>query len=356
MTKKKYFLLPAFLLLQQISIAQNGGNSIFPFLNLPTSSRVNGMGGMVNNIYDDDVNLGFQNPALFNEAMNNQVSFSPVLYLADSKYGFAGYSHSFHKKNLKPIGSFGIGVQYLNYGKFSETDMVGNSIGEFKAFDEAFILGYSRKYNEKLSYGLNAKYVNSLYDRYTASAFAFDLGGNYFDFKRELSVGVVLKNFGLAYNNFTSTSKEKMPFDIEAGISKKLKHTPFLFSINLHHLQKFNIRYDDPNDIQQVILGDTTTQRINHHTVDKIMRHAIFAAEISIGKNLRIDIGYNNLRRQELSVSTRKGLTGFCIGATIKVNRFNIGYSRSSFSVVDGVNHFTLGINLGEYISKKKKN
>ena len=107
--------------------------------------------------------------------------------------------------------------------------------------------------------------------------------------------------------------------------------------------------------MQEVILGDTTTPAVNHHTADKILRHCIFATEISIGKNLKINVGLNDLRRQELAITTRKGLAGFSVGFTLKLNRFDISYSRSSYSVVDGINHFTLGINLGEYFAKGKK-
>ena len=88
---------------------------------------------------------------------------------------------------------------------------------------------------------------------------------------------------------------------------------------------------------------------------DIILRHFVFDAEISIGKYLKVNLGFNDMRRQELAISTRKGLSGFSFGATIKFDRFNIGYSRSSYNIVNGINHFTLGINLGEYFPKKKK-
>ena len=229
MKKKSLVFSLIFFLLQNILFAQIGGQTIFQFLNFPASARIDAMGGTVNNIHDDDLNFGFQNPALYSEEMNNRVSLSPVFYLADSKYGFVGYSHSFRKNSLKKIGSFGAGIQYLNYGKFTGTDNWGYITDTFSANDLAFIVGGSRQYNEKLSYGVNLKFITSRYNIYTANALAADIGGAYYDFRKEICIGFSLKNFGYEFNQFSSHNHEKLPFNIQAGISKKLKHTPFYF-------------------------------------------------------------------------------------------------------------------------------
>jgi hypothetical protein len=58
----------------------------------------------------------------------------------------------------------------------------------------------------------------------------------------------MFKNVGTQFKTYTPGIKEPLPFDIQAGVSKKLTHTPFLFSLVLHDLYRWDIRYDDPNE------------------------------------------------------------------------------------------------------------
>ena len=71
-------------------------------------------------------------------------------------------------------------------------------------------------------------------------------------------------------------------------------------------------------------------------------RHIIIGAEIIIGKNLRVEIGYNDLRREELAFDARKGLAGFNLGARVKINRFSVGYAYSFYNVAGGYNSLSL--------------
>ena len=360
-----YFLTGLFSLLGGPLLAQTGGNSVFGFSNLPLSARLNALGGQAVCVHDDDLTPAFQNPALLDESMNNHISFNPVLYIADTRYGFAGYSHSFrHKQDHRKIGSFGLGVQYLNYGTFTYTDNTGEDINtyglpaasgdplkSFRASDLCVMVSAARQFRQKFSYGATLKYLSSNYERYSAYALALDIGGNYYDYKKELSAGIVLKNAGTPLRRFIPGEKQPMPFDLEAGISKKLRHTPFCFSLNLHDLQRFNLRYPADNSTQQVLLGDTTAQKTRHYIADKIFLHCIFAAEISLGDHLKIQLSYNHERREELAFTARKSLSGFSFGATIKIKNFQVGYSHAVYNIVSGTNFFTLAVNLGQYLA-----
>ncbi|MCX6268278.1 MAG: hypothetical protein NTW16_13110, partial [Bacteroidetes bacterium] len=73
----------------------------------------------------------------------------------------------------------------------------------------------------------------------------------------------------------------------------------------------------------------------------------------TIAKVLAIRIGYNYQRRQELKLYNKSGLTGFSLGAGLRVKMFNLSYTRASYTAGIALNYFTLGINLQEFIKKE---
>ena len=97
--------------------AQIGGRSVYDFLNLTPSARVSSLGGVNVSTMDDDVNFGYQNPALVTDSMHNHVSLSYSNYLADIGYGYASYSRTFDK-----VGSFHSAIHYVSYGQLQGAD------------------------------------------------------------------------------------------------------------------------------------------------------------------------------------------------------------------------------------------
>lgn len=327
--------------------AQVGGSTIFSFLTLPSSSRAAALGGLYTSSFDEDVNLAFQNPAILNETMNNHLALNSSGYLSNAKYKFLNAAHSF-----SGIGNFALAFQNLDYGKFDETNNLGVPVGVFTANETSIQLSYSHLYKTKISFGVNAKFVASHLADYLSTGVCFDAGVLYHDSTHQFNSAFVVKNMGTQLTTYSGT-KEKLPFDIEAGISKRLEHTPFIVSLNLHHLQTFNIRYDDPNIINNpTILGDTTTVKDKKYVVDKLFRHAIIGTEIVMGRNLRFDIGYNHMRRQELSFAQRRGIAGFSFGAAIRVKRFQLAYSHAVYNISGGTDNFSLLLNLNQMFGK----
>jgi len=51
---------------------------------------------------------------------------------------------------------------------------------------------------------------------------------------------------GTQLSTYNGTAvKEELPFDLQAGISKRLENAPFQFSVTAHHLHRFDIFYND---------------------------------------------------------------------------------------------------------------
>ncbi len=326
-----------------------GGRNIYEFLTFSPSARITGLGGTLISVSDDDVVLAAQNPASLNESMHQQMSFNHNIYVADINTGYAAYG--FHSD--KWATSFHAGLQYMSYGTFNETDEFGQIIGSFKASEYAFTLGAGHQLYDKLSLGANVKFITSQLEDYNSFGIAADLGAYYQDTSGLFSIGFVLKNIGAQLTTYDD-EQEPLPFDIQIGISKRLRHLPFRISATYHNLHQWNILYDDPNAEQSsIFLGEFQSQSENEFSVfvDNFFRHIIFSGEFLLGKkeNLRIRLAYNHFQRQELSVENFRSLAGFSMGLGIKVNRFRVEYGRAFNHLAGGVNHFSISTSINEF-------
>ena len=332
--------------------SQYGGNTTYKFLSLPVSARVAALGGYGPALKDGDVNLALQNPSLLDSTMNNCLGLSYINYFADINYGYAGYA-----RHYTGIGSFGVGVQFINYGKFTSADPTGTITGQFKAAEYAFNLGYGKKLDSVLSVGANVKVLYSALEQYYSSALAADVGITYQNIPHFFTAALIIKNTGVQLKSYTEGNKEPLPFEVQAGISRKLSKAPFRFSITFQHLEKWDMTYDDPNDPNEKV--NAITGEVEHKRsktgifTDKLMRHVVPGVEILISKNIHLRVGYNYQRRQELKLENRPGMTGFSFGLGIKISKFQLSYGRASYHLAGASNHFTISTNLNDFYSRK---
>ena len=158
---------------------------------------------------------------------------------------------------------------------------------------------------------------------------------------------------GTQISTYDGNDREPLPFEIQLGVSKKLRHLPFRFSVIYHHLQRWNILYDDPNAEQSpLFFGDVQTERSDTEIFfDNFSRHFIFNGELLIGQkeNLQLRAGYNHLMRKELNVDNFSSFGGFTFGFGLKINRFRIDYGRTNFHIAGGLNQLTISTNLKEF-------
>jgi len=347
---KSTTLLLAFILISQLATAQLGGQTVFQFLNLPGSSRVTALGGSLIAVQDDDVTLANQNPALLDSSSHNTVSFSHNFHLAGISNGLVNYGRHIDKFDITAHA----GIQYMNYGQFNFTDAIGNQQGTFDASELSFVLGASKKINERIYAGANLKYITANYESYSANAIATDLGISYVNAESRFVSSLVFKNLGVQLSQFVDT-KETIPLNIQLGVSKKLKHLPFRISVTAQNLQQWNIRYDDPNAaVITDIFGTVEEENSFNQRIDNLFRHFIFSGEFLLGRseNLRIRFGYNHLRRQELKVSQFRSFGGFSLGAGLKIYKFRIDYGLGYYHLAGATNHLTISTNLTEYRKK----
>jgi len=138
---KKQLLLAAFLL-PMVSFCQIGGNYVYEFLSIPLSPRSSALGGSAIAINDGDITLAYENPALLTPTTSGKFAIQYVNYLSDVNYGLVSYA-----KDISKVGTFGIGLQYVNGGEFINADADGNTFGTFGTSELALNLAYNKTIN-----------------------------------------------------------------------------------------------------------------------------------------------------------------------------------------------------------------
>lgn len=348
---KRIFSLLIFTFIIQSLSAQIGGENVYTFTTLPHTARVAALGGNLITVKDDDVALAYHNPAVLNPSMHHNLTFNHAFYLADINHGYFGYGNHIDKINTTFHGS----VQYAAYGDFNLTDPTGTVNGTFSANEYAVTIGAGRQYNERLSFGANLKFLNSQFEAYQSVGIAGDAAVFYSDTAKRFTATLLFKNMGSQITTFQPDNFESLPFDMQIGISKRLKHLPLRFSVIVHNLHRWNIRYNDPNIDEPVfIFGEDPEEeepKEESYFVDNLARHFIFNGEFLLGakQNFRMRIGYNHLRRGELTVPNTVSLAGFNFGVGLKINRFRIDYGRSVYHLAGGANQLTISTNLNEF-------
>ncbi len=342
--------VPAF---GSLSFSQIGGSHTYEFLNLSNSARVAGLGGNFLAIKDNDMTLTLANPSLITPEMHNNLAFSFVNYFTGPNYGYVMYSRTF-----KNAGSFVGTFQFIDYGKFTETDASGNTYGSFGASEYALSIGWARKLSPVFFIGANAKLIYSQLESYKSFGIAVDVAGTYCAKDESFTASLIGRNIGAQIVTYRPGNRESLPFELQIGLSQKLKHIPVRFSELITHLERWDLTYTDPSDPanqKDPITGETKEKTGAGKFADQLMRHIVLGAEITIAKTFSIRIGYNYQRRQELKLYSKPALAGFSLGFGLRVKMFDISYTRATFQAGSpNPNYFTVAVNLQQFSKKKE--
>ncbi len=312
----RYILPLVFFLMFTLPLAAVAGDSspAYNFLNLPSSTTAYGLGGINITNISDDINNIDQNPALLGPEIESQVGINYMRYIGESnfagiKYGKAAGEHS----------AWAVGIQYLNYGEIKAADSQGNITGSFSPKDVLFNGIYSRDINDRWRGGINLKFAYSNYEQYSAMAIATDIGVNYYDPDRDLSFSIVAANLGGQIKRFND-SYDRLPIDLRIGWAQSFSGLPIRFSITAWNLTKWKLPYYETGD---GIESNELKQKESFSS--NLFRHLIFGAEFIPSDNLSICLGYNYKTRTDMSTYNRNFISGFSLGAQLKVKAFGVG-------------------------------
>lgn len=315
------------------------GSSVYSFMNLPYSARLNALGGDNVAIQDGELSMALMNPALLCSATDKVLQLNYAYYFEGTMFGSALYGHNFGRskiENPSPTGEpdkpnyFAAGIHYLNYGKMAYADEYGNLTGGmFMAQDVLIDLMYARQLGPLFTVGVSLKPIYSVYESYTAFALGADVGGHFQTKDSTFHLGLTLRNVGWQLKSFYSRegggTHESLPLNLEIGFSYRFRHAPIRLSMTAHNLQRWDLTYN----LSQQTLADTKPVT----WYDMLFRHTVFALDIVPKKdNFYLTISYNHRRRAEMHLADQRSLAGFAFGAGVRIKQVRVGFAMSQYT------------------------
>tara|TARA_R110001632_G_scaffold165183_3_gene283720 strand:- start:2294 stop:3316 length:1023 start_codon:yes stop_codon:yes gene_type:complete len=321
------------------TFSQVGGETVFQFLNLSSSSRQIALGGEVLTLMDD-VNQPIWNPSVINPELDRQLSINYASYLAGISIGSASYAHVISRR----FGTIHGSINYLNYGTLIEADENGNETGTFKASDIAVTVGYAFNLPWTNVYmGFNGKLINSTISNFTSNGIAGDIAVLYYSPYKPYSFTIVARNMGTQIQSFDGTN-EKLPFKVAIGGSYKLKYVPLKWHVTLDNLQQWNLAVPNPSNQTSDLEGNVTEEKISFFT--NAIRHIVVGAELFPESAINLRAGYNFRRASELKLQNARSFSGISFGIGIKMNKFRFNYAFSKYHSASSSSTFSLQFDL----------
>lgn len=286
--KRRYFFILLALLIAILPVSaqiKGAGSSVFHFLNLPASARLNALGGENVSISDDDISMAFINPALLTAHTDKVLQLNYAYYLAGTMFGSVMYGHNY-KENY-----FAAGIHYLDYGQMAYADEFGNLLGTtFTAKDICVNLMYARQLGPQFRVGATLKPIFSVYEQYNSFALGADIGGHFQTEDSTFQMGLALRNIGWQLKSFYEEDygqhTEMLPLNLELGLNYRLAHAPLRFSLTIHNLQHWNI----------APAGEEVKW------FDMLFRHTIWAVDIvPKSEKFYLTVSYNHRRQAEMN-------------------------------------------------------
>lgn len=312
MRNKLYILF--FSLFSLFAGAQNG-DEVFNFLRYPTSTRANALGGNTVALIERDPSLVFHNPGLLGGEMDGMVNVNYMNYISDINMGSVLFTKAFRER-----GAWGIGATYINYGSFKEALPESTVIGEFSANDISLNGFFSYDLSDKWRGGLSMKFLYSAFADYSSMGLAVDAGLSYYDAEKAFSFGFALKNIGAQLKPYED-NHQKLPWDIQMGITKMMNHAPIRFSLTAMHLNRWKFDYVDKADAEYE--GDNFAKTL--------AKHFVLGVDFVPSENFWVGVGFNPKRNMDMKLQGGNTLSGFSAGAGVKIKMFDVGVSVAKY-------------------------
>ena len=335
--KRRYFYILLTLLVAILPVSaqiKGAGSSVFHFLNLPASARLNALGGENVSISDDDISMAFMNPALLTAHTDKVLQLNYAYYLAGTMFGSVMYGHNY-KENY-----FAAGVHYLDYGQMAYADEFGNLLGTtFTAKDICVNLMYARQLGPQFRVGATLKPIFSVYEQYNSFALGADIGGHFQTEDSTFQMGLALRNIGWQLKSFYEEDygqhTEMLPLNLELGLNYRLAHAPLRFSLTIHNMQHWNI----------APAGEEVKW------FDMLFRHTIWAVDIvPRSEKFYLTVSYNHRRQAEMNITNVRSMAGLGLGLGMKIYKFRLGFAMSQYTKSNFTYQVSLSTDINSFL------
>ena len=287
-----------------LSVAAQDSQTAFNFLRLPVSAHVAALGGDNITIQEDDASLVFHNPALANLVSDRTLNLNMMTYMQGTLTGSASYVRAVGDR-----GTWSAHGRFISYGEMKEMTSLGEQNGTFSAKDMAVGGTFAYGLADHLDGGITAKFVASYIGSYNSIAAAVDLGLSYFIENGQWSIAAVARNLGGQLTAYEDDF-ERMPLDLQLGVTKRLVGSPLRFSVTLVRLNDW-----------QYGLG----------------KHLVLGADLLLGQQFYVAAGYNALRATEMKISDGDGESAhgaaLSLGAGMQLQRMKLQVAYAKYHV-----------------------
>ena len=274
------------------------------FLRLPMSAHVSSLGGDNISIPDDDASLLFHNPALISNVTDKSLALSYMNYMEGVNVGGAIFVKAWGER-----ATWGVQAMYIDYGEMKQTTADNVQIGEVSAKEVMVGATLSYLLTDRIAGGVSTKLISSHIAGYSALAVGVDLGLNYYDDETLLSVAAVARNLGGQVKAFEDEF-EKLPFDLQLGVSKQLVGAPLRFSATMTRLNSWD---------------------------DRFINHLVVGADLLLSQQIFLAAGYNFRRADEMKISDGEGESShgaaLSLGAGMQLERFKLQVAYANYHV-----------------------
>lgn len=214
MKKNLIILITIILSLQGYAQFNKAGRTAFQFLKIGVGARQAALSesGIAS---IQDINSVYWNPALIAGIPSVEVGFSYNKWIADLNIlsGAAGVNVGF--------GTLALSYSFLDYGNISEaltTSPTGNidtrTGNNFGGSDLSFGVGFARYFTDKLSIGVNVKYIHEKLFNYSTSGWALDVGSFYNTGWRGIKLAMSAQNFSSQVRWLNTKEENQQSYDI----------------------------------------------------------------------------------------------------------------------------------------------
>lgn len=279
--------------------------TVFNFLRLPVSAHAAALGGDNITIIEDDPSMVFHNPSLINNVADKSLNLNMMTYMEGAVTASASFTRAVGKR-----GTWAALGQFMSYGSMREMTYDGQQTGEFSAKDIAVGGTFCYSLTDKLTGGITAKFIASYIGQYNSLGAGVDLGLNYYNPNGEWSVSLVARNLGGQLSAYEDDF-ERMPLDVQLGVTKRLVGSPLRVSASLVRLNDWEYG---------------------------IGKHLVIGADVILSPQFYVAAGYNAMRASEMKISEEDGSSahgaGLSIGGGVMLQRLklNVAYAKYHLS------------------------
>ena len=300
----KRAVLATVLLSSVLHAGAQESQTVYNFLRLPVSAHAAALGGSGITLIEDDATLIFHNPSLINNISDRTLNLNFMTYMEGATTASASFIRAAGER-----GTWGITGQFMSYGTMKETNVSGQQTGEFSAKDIALGGSFAYSLSEKFTGGITAKFIASYIGQYNSLGACVDLGINYYNSQSELSVSAVARNLGGQLSAYEDDF-ERMPLDLQLGVTKRLLGSPLRLSASLVRLNDW-----------QYGLG----------------KHIVIGADLILSPQFYIAAGYNAMRASEMKIAEDDGSSahgaGLSLGAGLQLERLKLHVAYAKYHV-----------------------